>query len=85
MACCYKRCFFVTENGCFGLGPAKTDIRDRVCILLGSDVSFILMHLWGQKFYFKGQAFVDGLMDYQGNLSEDLKNKSLETREFQVQ
>ena len=85
MACCYNRCFFVTENGCFGLGPARTNIRDRVCLLLGSDVPFILMHLGGQKFYFKGQAYVDGLMEYQGDLTEDLRSNSLKTREFRVQ
>lgn len=84
-ACCFNRCFFVTEHGRFGLGPTETDIGDCVCLMLGADVPFILQQQWGKNFRFKGQAFVDGLMDYHGDLVKDLQNNSLEMREFQVE
>ena len=82
--CCYNRRFFVTEHGRFGLGPEKIHRRDCVCMILGADVPFILQKRWKTKYYFKGQAFVDGLMDYHGDLVGDLQNNSLDMREFHV-
>ena len=82
-ACCHNRRFFITEHGRFGLGPTDTRRRDCVCMILGADVPFILRELW-TKYYFKGQAYVDGLMDYQGDLVKDMQNNSLEIREFQI-
>ena len=64
IACCLKRRFFVTEHGRFGLGPTDTCKADLVCVLLGSHVPFILSKLWWKLgLHFKGQAFVDGIMD----------------------
>ena len=85
MACCFKRRFFITKTGRFGLGPAKTCMSDLVCVFPGSDVPFILMPpLWGSEFFFKGQAFVEGIMDYKGSLKEDLETNRITTREFLI-
>ena len=83
--CCYNRCFFGIEQGRYGLGPAKINIGDRVCMLLGSDVPFILMHFGGKEYHFEGQAFVEGLMDYQGDLRNDMHTNRLETRTFPIE
>ena len=85
-ACCYRRRFFITEGGRFGLGPSKAVYTMRVCLFLGASVPFILLpDFSGSASYFVGQAYVDGLMNYKGTLAEDLKTGKVTTTEFLIQ
>lgn len=38
----HERCFFIGENGCFGLGPPILQPGDEIFFLLGAQVPFIL-------------------------------------------
>ncbi|MCJ1264737.1 hypothetical protein MMC22_004612 [Lobaria immixta] len=82
-ACCLKRRFFITKRGRFGLGPSRPITDGRVCVLFGSSVPFILMQR-GSGFRFIGQAYVDEIMDYKGNLQDDLKTGKITTQEFLI-
>lgn len=83
-ACCFGRRFFITKRGRFGLGPSRPIMGGRVCVLFGSSVPFILMQR-GSGFRFIGQAYVDEIMDYKGNLQDDLKTGKITTQEFLIQ
>ena len=85
-ACCFGRRFFTTKRGRFGLGPSGTTMSSRVCVLFGSSVPFILMPdpPAPGSFYFRGQAYVDEIMDYKGNLQDDLKTGKITTQEFLI-
>lgn len=82
--CCLGRRFFITKRGRFGLGPSRTMTNDRVCVLFGSSVPFILRQMGTSGFSFKGQAYVDGIMDYRGILQDDLKTGKITTQEFLI-
>ena len=84
VGCCFKRRFFVTKTGRFGLGPARTGWNNRVCVLFRSEVPFILYRYSKKKDWFYGQAYVEEIMDYKGNLQEDLKEGRLKTWEFSL-
>ena len=83
--------FFVTSRGHFGLGPAQAKSGDRVCVLFGCRVPVIL-HEWPKlsfKFLdqvdyytFVGQAYVEHLMHYEGDLELDVESKKIEVEEF---
>jgi hypothetical protein len=57
-----NRVFFITEEGRMGLGPAKTKKGDKVCILFGGRVPFILRE---RLMYWQliGDAYLDGIMN----------------------
>ena len=80
--CCARRRFFVTKQGRFGLGPSETQSTHLVCVLLGSDIPLILQYIGVNEFMFKGQAYVDGIIDYQGDLRQDIENGKIKLREF---
>ena len=56
--CCARRHFFITKQGRFGLGPSEMISGELVCVLLGSDVPFLLQNFRGNEFRFVGQAYV---------------------------
>jgi hypothetical protein len=86
---CTNRRFFVTKNGRYGLGPWNTKKGDIVCILLGGKTPFILRPCLARgakqtlpdeeggevaKLYkVVGEAFVDGLMHYEGSMEDDIR------------
>ena len=79
----HRRRFFITQKGRFGLGPQECRNGDLVCVLLGSRVPLILRRRYhGLKFL--GQAYVDGIMDYMGDLSQDMSDGKVRTEEFWV-
>ncbi|EJT82420.1 hypothetical protein GGTG_02393 [Gaeumannomyces tritici R3-111a-1] len=41
-SCSIGRAFFISEKGYFGLAPSTTQLGDRVCILAGGQVPYIL-------------------------------------------
>lgn len=57
-----NRVFLITEQGRMGLGPAKTKKGDRICILCGGQVPFVLRR---EGVYWKlmGDAYLDGVMN----------------------
>lgn len=70
------RSFFVTKAGRFGLGSRNTKAGDKVAVVLGSGVPFVLRrcvdgevdsHAWRLV----GECYVEGVMG--GEMMEDLK------------
>jgi hypothetical protein len=59
-ACRYRR-IFRTQKGSLGLGPACTRIGDRICVLKGGEVPYILRPA-GESFYFLGECYIDDIM-----------------------
>ena len=74
---CNQRKFFSTHKGFFGLGPGALKVGDRVAVLLGSDVPFIIREAdpdtldptmpvpHDTKFKLVGECYVHGLMQGQ--------------------
>ena len=58
---CRSRVFFRTLNGAMGIGPETTLPGDRVCVLFGSVVPFILRQV-NEHFLLVGECFSSGLM-----------------------
>jgi hypothetical protein len=59
------RRFFVTKKGYLGLGPRDAKVGDRVSVLLGSDVPFILRKRNGSSrggWEMVGETYVHGIM-----------------------
>ncbi|KAL8654659.1 MAG: hypothetical protein Q9226_003343 [Calogaya cf. arnoldii] len=84
-ASCFRRRFFINRTGRFGLGPESTSKNDDVWVLLGSPVPFILSRSnWEAPYKFLGQAYVDGLMDYEGDLREDIRAHKVKTYDFTI-
>ena len=61
---CDGRCFLVTRNGYFGLGPWIARPGDLCCVLLGATVPFVLRSAddQGTRHKLVGEAYVHGLM-----------------------
>lgn len=57
-----NRRFFVTEEGHMGLGPRLTKPGDLVCVLLGSQVPFILRAV-GDWDVLVGECYCHGVME----------------------
>ena len=96
-ACCRNRRLFVTsrelssrtQSGYFCLGPAKTEPTDIVCVLLGCDVPVVLRPRCSAtgtayNYDFVDQAYVDILMEYQGDLAQDIRNGTVVLSDFLV-
>lgn len=83
--------FFLTSRGHFGLGPAKAKHGDHVCVLFGCRVPVVL-HPWPvlsfkeprevDSYSFVGQAHVESLMYYEGDMEQDIKDKKIKVEEF---
>ncbi|KAG8528587.1 uncharacterized protein KY384_006274 [Bacidia gigantensis] len=84
VACCVRRNFFVTERGRFGLGPANIGGNELICVLLGSDVPLVLWKRFRKGYRFKGQAYVEDIMYYRGNLGEDIERERVPIQEFEI-
>jgi len=95
---CGNRRFLVTKNGTFGLGPSDTKVGDPVCVLLGSDIPFILERVERSSLRFyrrktisnepgvlhkvRGQAYVDGAMIYKGDMKQDIIEGKIKLEEY---
>ena len=85
---CRYRNFFITDRGLMGIGPATTKIGDRVAILSGGRLPFILREIGEQsvsktgtslsntsealKYHFLGESYIHGLMDGEAAKEADL-------------
>lgn len=54
------RCFFVTEGGRLGVGPVDAQKGDKVCVLLGASLPYILRHYNDHELV--GESYVHGIM-----------------------
>lgn len=72
------RKFFITKKGYFGLTSKEAKVGDRVAVLLGSDVPFVLRacgRVEGKRnWQMIGEAYVDGIMDGEVLNQVDLGN-----------
>lgn len=97
---CHERRFFITEKGRFGLGPWRLKKADVVCILFGGETPLILRPVQNPKktrlldeeediprVYHRlvGEAYVDGLMHYEGSMEVDIKNASVVPKWYHLQ
>ncbi|KAK8139489.1 hypothetical protein PG984_002869 [Apiospora sp. TS-2023a] len=82
-----RRKFFKTQCGSFGLGPEDLLEGDEVYVALGCQTPVILRKEYNEdkeakgpgRFLYIGQAYVEHLMIYQGNLADDLATGKVET------
>ncbi|KAG4442435.1 hypothetical protein IFR05_002081 [Cadophora sp. M221] len=70
--------FFVTREGYLGLGPARMEPRDRICLLYGCDVPVVLR--WeGLRNVLVGQCYVAGAM-----FGEAFERRRMRDEEFEI-
>lgn len=89
---CQNRRFLVTKHGRFGLGPWNSRKGDKVCVLLGGKTPFLLRpcgpprnDATGRDYYkVVGEAFVDGLMYYQGSMQDDIQEGEIVPRWYHL-
>ena len=82
---CNQRKFFSTHKGFFGLGPGALKEGDRVAVLLGSDVPFVIREAdpdaldptmpvpHDTKFKLVGECYVHGLMQGQAVRGQEIE------------
>lgn len=63
---CTGRRLIILDNGAAGLAPTTTDIGSEVFLIRGFRAPVILDKLSGIKYKFKGEAFVQGMMQGEG-------------------
>ncbi|KAK7189516.1 het domain-containing protein [Paraphaeosphaeria sporulosa] len=59
---CHERKFFFTEQTSMGLCPRNTKPGDRVVVLYGGSVPYILRPTGQDSWTFVGECYVDGMM-----------------------
>lgn len=59
---CHERKFFLSKSGRVGLCPRGARNGDRVVILYGGSVPYVLRQLENEAWTFVGECYVDGLM-----------------------
>ncbi len=88
-----RRNFFITEKGYFGLGPLGCTHGDKVAILLGGRVPYVLPPAGEssskervsddrQAYFVRGDAYVHGMM--QGELFKDAKSQTTVMRKIRL-
>ena len=58
---CTDRRFFVTQGGLMGIGPAYMAAEDKIVVLFGAKVPF-MMRKQGRRYRLIGECYVPGLM-----------------------
>ena len=78
------RRFIITEKGYMGLAPPECEEGDKIAILFGSDVPFVLRRSTGniEEFELVGEAHVQDIMD--GEVIQLLDAGGLESRTFRI-
>jgi hypothetical protein len=71
----------VTTRGYLGRVPRGSEVGDKICILFGGSVPFVLRDAGDGYFTFIGECYIHGIMD-----GEALKghNMASQTRDFQI-
>lgn len=65
---------FMTKLGYIGLGPVFAKPGDKVVVLLGAAIPFVIRPVEDKRYFFLGEAYCDGIMD-----GEILKLRETET------
>jgi hypothetical protein len=95
---CINRQLFTTRLGKFGTGPRKLKRSENVAIFLGGNTPLVLRrHSPGKKrgciselcvpgdaYKLIGEAHVDGMMHYEGNAEERIKNGEVKLLPFRM-
>ncbi|KAL8306153.1 hypothetical protein RB597_003260 [Gaeumannomyces tritici] len=86
-ACTFGRTFFISEKGYFGLAPSTARVGDRVCLLAGGRVPYILRDSREvllpdsgkvRGFSLVGDSYVHGIMGGEGMADVEEGRASLE-------
>ncbi|KAI8719694.1 HET domain-containing protein [Fusarium sp. LHS14.1] len=97
-ATCEQRRLFITQNGQLGVGPSAVAPGDRVCVVFGSPVPFILSEckacnddkggnqdsglVSSQTWRYLGDAYVHSIMHYAGDVDDDVETGRLYVEDF---
>ncbi|KAJ4217218.1 hypothetical protein NW759_009165 [Fusarium solani] len=97
-ATCEQRRLFITQNGQLGVGPSVVAPGDRVCVVFGSPVPFVLSEcttcnddtggnqvldpISSRTWRYLGDAYVHGIMHYAGDVDDDVKTGRLYVEDF---
>lgn len=81
MVCRHRR-FFIAENGYYGLGPHNMQPQDKIAVLFGARVPFILRP-FGNRWKLVGECYVNGIMH--GEAIDMWRKGSLETTVFEIE
>jgi hypothetical protein len=81
-----ERQFLRTEEGYIGTGPSQTKAGDKVVILYGSILPFILRERGEGRYLLLGEAYIHGLMHGEVfRLHENGKPPSMETQRIVIE
>ncbi|KAH6667506.1 hypothetical protein B0J14DRAFT_704579 [Halenospora varia] len=58
-----RKKMFKAETGYMGIAYRSVEIGDKVCVLMGGEMPFILRPFGGNYFGFGGESYVHGIMD----------------------
>lgn len=58
-----RKRMFATETGYMGIGHRSLEIGDRVYVLMGGSLPFVLRPFGGRYYGFGGESYVHGIMD----------------------
>jgi hypothetical protein len=73
----FGRRLFTTRGGFMGLGPAAAQVGDKVYVLLGGQVLYVLRDHGESQFEFVGECYVHGMMDGQACSDKSLSPEEI--------
>jgi hypothetical protein len=73
----------VTSLGLFGIAPMLAESGDKVCILLGGQMPFVMRHE-GDEWLLVGTTYVHGLMNGEAMERDALESGDVEIRDFHI-
>ncbi|CAI6039785.1 unnamed protein product [Clonostachys chloroleuca] len=71
--------FCVTESGRFGQVPLDSKLGDRICVLTGGEVPFVVRPTGRGTYTLLGECYVDGIMDGEALQEASARGMPLET------
>lgn len=75
------RRFFWSQRGYMGLAPPSAQVGDKVCVLVGCGIPFILREKTSY-YQFVGESYVHGIMN--GEIMEHVEEGKLALQEFEI-
>ncbi|TRX93544.1 hypothetical protein FHL15_005516 [Xylaria flabelliformis] len=75
--------FSITEHGRFGHVPLNTQPGDRICVLLGGEVPFVIRPTGKGTYTLVGECYIDGIMDGETFEAEGFEDELLGTIHFE--
>jgi hypothetical protein len=71
--------FCVTESGRFGQVPLNSKLGDRICVLTGGEVPFVVRPTGSGTYTLIGECYIDGIMDGEALQEASARGMPLET------